>query len=152
MELQAGKLPSFPDCSDERTQCLDNRWHIISAHIQEFSPNTPITKQFVTQQYNGTICGFNPSTGWYHILYEDGDAEDMTKEEIPTCLTAGTSQSPANKLKSHFAARPSVDTQHKGPTSSQNQVPKPPTSILKAATKGDIPKLQAGGAPKSLPL
>ena len=76
----------------------------------------------------------------------------MTKEEILNCLTTGTTHSPANKETNRITARLSADTQQKGSTSSQNQTPKPPTSILRAATKGSLPKVPAGGESKSSPL
>ena len=41
-----------------------------------------IIKKFGGVPYEGTVKEYNELTGWYKIKYEDGDSEEMTKEEV----------------------------------------------------------------------
>ena len=43
-------------------------------------------KQFDEGLFKGKVMSYSRSSGWYHIEYEDGDREDMTKAELEECL------------------------------------------------------------------
>ena len=43
---------------------------------------TKIIKKFGGVPYEGIVKEYDDLTGWYKITYEDGDSEEMTKEEV----------------------------------------------------------------------
>ena len=50
--------------------------------ITIFPTGTIIRKAFDGEWYKGEITSYNTTTQFYHIKYTDGDAEDMTYEEV----------------------------------------------------------------------
>eukprot|EP00884_Botryococcus_braunii_P011996 jgi/Botrbrau1/20798/Bobra.0156s0027.2 len=48
--------------------------------------------------FNGTVVSYKPIQKWYRVVYSDGDAEDLTDEELQLFLVAST-PSPQRKRK-----------------------------------------------------
>jgi len=40
-----------------------------------------VRKEFRQGIFNGVVGGFDPSTGYYHVKYEDGDSEELSEDE-----------------------------------------------------------------------
>ena len=55
-------------------------------------------KQFDEGLFKGKVVTYSRSSGWYHVEYEDGDREDMTKAELEECLQSG-----------HYSDKPDVE-------------------------------------------
>ena len=50
---------------------------------QKYPAGTRVTKRFEDGNvYGGLVVGFDKSTGWYRIEYEDGDEEEMNEREV----------------------------------------------------------------------
>ena len=52
--------------------------------------------------YSGTVMEFDKQSGWYRVLYEDGDSEDLDwqeLEEVLLPLNAACSQTPKIKRR-----------------------------------------------------
>lgn len=41
-----------------------------------------VQKLFGKQLYNGIVSEFDPQYGWYRVVYEDGDTEDLEWDEL----------------------------------------------------------------------
>ena len=49
---------------------------------QKFKVGTKVSKTFNGEKFYGVVKSFNKETGWYSILYGDGDHEDMNEQEV----------------------------------------------------------------------
>ena len=54
----------------------DERW------VGKFEFGTRIKKCFNDKYYKGKTCAYNPFLAYYTIKYDDGDEEELTKEEV----------------------------------------------------------------------
>ena len=41
-----------------------------------------LRKEFPQGFFNGVLRGFDPTTGYYRVKYEDGDREEMSEDEV----------------------------------------------------------------------
>lgn len=48
----------------------------------EWLEGREVRKMFGEQFYNGTVTMFDRETGWYKVVYEDGDSEDLEWHEL----------------------------------------------------------------------
>eukprot|EP00249_Psilotum_nudum_P008508 c21328_g1_i1 orf=418-897(+) len=56
-----------------------------------------VKKKFGRQSFMGEVTGFDPSTNWYNVVYEDGDTEDLELEELRKVLLQPGSNPTARK-------------------------------------------------------
>ena len=61
------ELPDMADVDDDSTR---------------FVTGTKVFKVFNDVEYKGVVAGYDHKTQLYHILYEDGDAEDYYHNEV----------------------------------------------------------------------
>lgn len=62
----------------------------ISGWEQQYSIGTAIAKKFGNINYSGKITSYDSTTRYYHIVYSDGDAEDVSESEVAQLLLAHT--------------------------------------------------------------
>ena len=41
-----------------------------------------VRKEFSEGVFNGKLDGFDATTGWYHVKYEDNDSEELSENEV----------------------------------------------------------------------
>ncbi|CAA0836453.1 Dirigent protein 17 [Striga hermonthica] len=56
------------------------------AGFGEWVEGREVRKLFGTNHFNGTVTLFDGETGWYRVVYEDGDFEDLEWEELSEIL------------------------------------------------------------------
>ena len=54
----------------------------VDDNTTRFPVGTKIFKVFNDVEYKGTVTGYDHKRKLYHILYEDGDAEDFYHNEV----------------------------------------------------------------------
>jgi hypothetical protein len=64
-----------------------------------------LTKEFDGEMYNGTVVDTDDGSGLYGIVYEDGDTEDMTIEELRPLLVESPAPNPSSWLADSLAGR-----------------------------------------------
>ncbi|XP_042482920.1 dirigent protein 17-like [Macadamia integrifolia] len=52
----------------------------------EWLEGREVRKMFGEQFYSGTVTNFDRETGWYRVVYEDGDFEDLEWHELEGVL------------------------------------------------------------------
>ncbi|KAJ4977877.1 hypothetical protein NE237_008657 [Protea cynaroides] len=52
----------------------------------EWLEGREVQKMFGEMFYNGTVTNFDRETGWYRVVYEDGDSEDLEWHELEEVL------------------------------------------------------------------
>ncbi|GAV65003.1 hypothetical protein CFOL_v3_08518 [Cephalotus follicularis] len=52
----------------------------------EWLEGREVRKLFGEQYYSGTVIQFDKETGWYRVVYEDGDFEDLNWHELEDVL------------------------------------------------------------------
>ncbi|CAO2839572.1 unnamed protein product [Amaranthus hypochondriacus] len=52
----------------------------------EWLEGREVRKLFDDAYYSGTVIGFDKETGWYRVVYEDGDFEDLEWHELQDVL------------------------------------------------------------------
>ena len=61
---------------------LDSDISDVDDGTKRYEVGTKIFKVFNDVEYKGTITGYDLKKKLYHILYEDGDAEDFYHNEV----------------------------------------------------------------------
>ena len=51
-------------------------------HLQIYTRGAHVYKKFGRKYYQGIICDFDTKERYYKVKYNDGDAEEYTKDEI----------------------------------------------------------------------
>ena len=51
-------------------------------------------------EFEGTVESFNAKIGWYHVVYEDGDEEDLDSEQLETLMAKQPNGAKRKKLSS----------------------------------------------------
>lgn len=73
-------------------------------HQQVHPIGTKISKVFDEGEFEGTVKSFNANTGWYRVVYEDGDKEDLDRGQLEALMVGkppnGTKRKKASSLKS----------------------------------------------------
>ncbi|KAL1313623.1 hypothetical protein HN51_040213 [Arachis hypogaea] len=54
--------------------------------LGEWFEGREVRKWFMGRYYSGTVMEFDKQTGWYRVLYEDGDSEDLDWHELEEVL------------------------------------------------------------------
>ncbi|XP_057717851.1 dirigent protein 17-like isoform X2 [Arachis stenosperma] len=54
--------------------------------LGEWFEGREVRKWFMGRYYSGTVMEFDKQTGWYRVLYEDGDSEDLDWHELEGVL------------------------------------------------------------------
>ncbi|KAJ1397858.1 dirigent protein 17-like [Sesbania bispinosa] len=54
--------------------------------LGEWLEGREVQKWFMGRYYKGTITEFDKESGWYRVLYEDGDSEDLDWKELEEVL------------------------------------------------------------------
>ncbi|MED6182896.1 Dirigent protein 17 [Stylosanthes scabra] len=54
--------------------------------LGEWFEGREVRKWFMGRYYSGTVVEFDKQTGWYRVLYEDGDSEDLEWHELEEVL------------------------------------------------------------------
>ena len=62
-----------------------------------FITGTKVFKVFNDVEYKGTVTGYDHKKNLYHILYEDGDAEDYYRNEVPDLQAEVVKRHPKRK-------------------------------------------------------
>lgn len=52
----------------------------------EWLEGREVLKLFMGRYYTGTVLEFDKKTGWFRVLYEDGDSEDLDWHELEEIL------------------------------------------------------------------
>lgn len=52
----------------------------------EWMEGREVWKLFEGQYFSGTVVQFDKETGWYRVVYEDGDSEDLEWHELEDIL------------------------------------------------------------------
>ncbi|GAB4856779.1 hypothetical protein Ancab_014697 [Ancistrocladus abbreviatus] len=52
----------------------------------EWLEGREVKKMFGDQYYSGTVTNYDKETGWYRVVYEDGDYEDLEWHEMREVL------------------------------------------------------------------
>ena len=57
--------------------------------------------------FEGVVLDYNASYGWWLVLYQDGDREEYTWDELRSLLLPGNVHDPASPLTVVDSAQPS---------------------------------------------
>ncbi|XP_043702534.1 dirigent protein 17-like [Telopea speciosissima] len=76
-------------CSDNAFLQLDTASNVESKQntgFGEWLEGREVRKMFGEIFYSGTVTNFDRETGWYRVVYEDGDFEDLEWHELEEVL------------------------------------------------------------------
>lgn len=102
-----------------------------------------VRKQFGEQIYPGTVTKFDKESGWYRVVYEDGDFEDLDWNELEAVLLPLDITIPVKALALKIIKK------------SQKPVGRPRKTLARSTThqpKNVGRKRRAGQAPEGVPL
>lgn len=69
-----------------------------------------VSKMFNEEKYRGEVIGYDPETRWFKVLYEDGDEEELEKEELDCILLPVGDAKASDSRKRHLSVD---DDEHK---------------------------------------
>ncbi|KAJ9184231.1 hypothetical protein P3X46_003978 [Hevea brasiliensis] len=73
------------DAESQRNTSLAAEF-LENAVFGEWLEGREVQKLFGGQYYTGTVAQFDKETGWYRVVYEDGDFEDLDWHELEDVL------------------------------------------------------------------
>lgn len=74
-----------------------------------------VSKRFNKKKFLGEVIGYDPESRWFKVLYEDGDEEELEKEELDSILLPLGDPKPSVSRKRHLSAD---DDEHEKPNRS----------------------------------
>lgn len=74
-----------------------------------------VSKRFNKKKFLGEVIGYDPETRWFKVLYEDGDDEELEKEELDCILLPVGDAKASVSRKRHLSVD---DAEHKKPNGS----------------------------------
>ncbi|KAH0995570.1 hypothetical protein GBA52_019434 [Prunus armeniaca] len=82
-------MPEIPP-SDGTLLAISNTVHDAESHgktnFGEWLEGREVRKLFGEQYYSGTVTEYDKESGWYRVVYEDGDFEDLDWTELKEVL------------------------------------------------------------------
>lgn len=69
-----------------------------------------VSKMFNEEKFRGEVIGYDPETRWFKVLYEDGDEEELEKEELDCILLPVGDAKASDSRKRHLSVD---DDEHK---------------------------------------
>ncbi|KAI3890900.1 hypothetical protein MKX03_033285 [Papaver bracteatum] len=103
----------------------------------EWLQGREVRKLFEDEFYTGKVKKYDKEAGWYRVVYEDGDSEDLEWNELEEILLPLDIGIPLKSLAMKISKKSEKRTQKKGDTKSEKQTRK----------KGDIRKGGRGARP-----
>lgn len=58
----------------------------VHSGLGEWLEGREVLKLFMGRYYSGVVLQFDKQTGWFRVLYEDGDSEDLDWQELEEIL------------------------------------------------------------------
>ncbi|KAI4349233.1 hypothetical protein L6164_009850 [Bauhinia variegata] len=83
-----------------------------NSNFGEWLEGREVLKLYRGQYYSGTVMEFDKESGWYRVLYEDGDSEDLDWKELEEVLLPLDVTVPLKTL-AHKIVRRSKKAMHK---------------------------------------
>lgn len=74
-----------------------------------------VSKRFNKKKFLGEVIGYDPESQWFKVLYEDGDEEELEKEELDSILLPLGDAKASVSRKRHLSAD---DDEHEKPNRS----------------------------------
>lgn len=74
-----------------------------------------VSKRFNKKKFLGEVIGYDPESQWFKVLYEDGDEEELEKEELDCILLPLSDAKASVSRKRHLSAD---DDEHEKPNRS----------------------------------
>ncbi|KAF5747547.1 hypothetical protein HS088_TW05G00270 [Tripterygium wilfordii] len=79
-------VPDLATPNDAESQGNDKSPGIETLYLGEWLEGREVKKKFGEHYYLGTVTKSDRETGWYRVLYEDGDSEDLDWNELEEVL------------------------------------------------------------------
>ncbi|KDP29044.1 hypothetical protein JCGZ_16433 [Jatropha curcas] len=73
------------DAEQQRNTSLDAEF-LGNTNFGEWLEGREVQKLFGDQYFTGAVTQFDKETGWYRVVYEDGDFEDLEWHELEAVL------------------------------------------------------------------
>ncbi|OVA09958.1 Tudor domain [Macleaya cordata] len=87
----------------------------------EWLEGREVRKLFGEQFYSGTVTKYDRETGWYRVVYEDGDSEDLEWNELEEILLPLDIAIPLNALALKILKKSERSTHKKADTASTSR-------------------------------
>lgn len=100
--------------------------------LGEWFEGREVRKWFMGRYYSGTVTEFDKDTGWYRVLYEDGDSEDLNWKELEEVLLPLDVTIPLKTLAQRIVKKSKQPVHKSGKNVARTQNPK----IKRSRTKG----------------
>lgn len=105
-----------PECNAEPME-HGNVEESESIILKEFESlkGRKVSKRFNKKKFLGEVIGYDPESQWFKVLYEDGDEEELEKEELDSILLPLGDAKASVSRKRHLSAD---DDEHEKPNRS----------------------------------
>lgn len=100
----------------------------------EWLEGREVLKLFMGRYYSGTVLAFDKETGWFRVLYEDGDSEDLDWHELEEILLPLDVSVPLKSLAQRIVRKNKKLVHKSGKIVSNSQNPQ----VKRMATKGKM--------------
>lgn len=128
-------INGVPDCGGGAAPCLNAAATVetnLNSGFGEWFVGREIRKLFMGKCYKGTVTEYDKESGWYRILYEDGDAEDLDWKELEEVLLPMDVAISLKGLTQKVIKKNKKPVNKSGKNEGCSQIPK----IKKTKTKG----------------
>lgn len=103
----------------------------------EWLEGREVLKLFMGRYYSGTVLEFDKETGWFRVLYEDGDSEDLDWHELEEILLPLDVTVPLKSLGQRIVRKNKKPIHKSGKMVANAQNPQ----VKRMATKGKMTTL-----------
>ncbi|KAL6987506.1 hypothetical protein U1Q18_013250 [Sarracenia purpurea var. burkii] len=111
-------VPPLPPNNDTLVPCdiVSGAESYRTPGFGEWLKDREVRKLFGDQFYNGKVTEFDRETGWYRVVYEDGDFEDLEWRELEELLLPLDITVPLKALSLKIIRKRQRSTQRSGKT------------------------------------
>ncbi|KAI3915843.1 hypothetical protein MKX01_013299 [Papaver californicum] len=117
-----GKKPNMVK-GDSSTAAIDIKSDVKetkrNAGFGEWLEGREVRKLFGDEFYSGKVKQYDKEAGWYRVVYEDGDSEDLEWNELEEILLPLDIAIPLKSLAMKISKKSEKSTQSKGDTASR---------------------------------
>lgn len=115
----------------------------VHSGLGEWLEGREVLKLFMGRYYTGVVLQYDKLTGWFRVLYEDGDSEDLDWQELEEILLPLDVTIPLKSLAQRIVCRKYKKPINKsGKTVSNSQNPQ----VKRTPSKGKMTTLLYDGA------
>ncbi|XAR69010.1 hypothetical protein NMG60_11000444 [Bertholletia excelsa] len=118
-------VPPLPPINDTPFPCEIGKSAepLRTTGFGEWLEGREVRKLFGNQYYNGRVTEFDKESGWYRVVYEDGDFEDLEWRELEQVLQPLDITLPLKAIASKIVRK------------GQRQTPKCGRTVIKSKSK-----------------